>query len=216
MPILLPHAFAARSGGDLVLLDVREDAYSLIVDAVPVDDCGGAVLWPTGIRVRSDAADAIVEAGMAVADAPLDGPVPEVLGTIARRPWSPAARRPAGRDVLDLVIAWIGAAGTIRGGVPPHAFHRTRTTAAPDRSFLAAQLDALSSARLLVPTPTRCLPACLIAQRFLGQRGIASELVFGVRTHPFVAHCWLEAGGLLLDDEPDRVVGYAPICVARP
>jgi hypothetical protein len=38
--------------------------------------------------------------------------------------------------------------------------------------------------------------------------------VFGVRTWPFHAHCWLQCDDVVLDDQADRVAAYAPILVA--
>ena len=47
--------------------------------------------------------------------------------------------------------------------------------------------------------------------RFLQRSGGKATWVFGVRTWPFGAHCWLQLGDVALDDDPARLVGYAPI-----
>ena len=39
----------------------------------------------------------------------------------------------------------------------------------------------------------------------------AAVWVFGVRTWPFSAHCWLQIGDAVLDDDPERVGIYPPI-----
>lgn len=43
--------------------------------------------------------------------------------------------------------------------------------------------------------------------------GLADALVwvFGVRTWPFAAHCWIQIGDLVVGDVLDRVRGYTPI-----
>jgi hypothetical protein len=39
-------------------------------------------------------------------------------------------------------------------------------------------------------------------------------LVFGVRTHPFEAHCWLEKDRVILDDTVEHVRWFTPIARA--
>ena len=80
---------------------------------------------------------------------------------------------------------------------------------------LVDALTGLRETRLIMPSPRRCLPASLIAARFLRRLGREVEIVFGVRSHPFAAHCWIEAGGVVLDDDLDRVRAFTPIAVGR-
>ncbi|WP_312062938.1 lasso peptide biosynthesis B2 protein [Brevundimonas sp.] len=51
----------------------------------------------------------------------------------------------------------------------------------------------------------------LSVARVLASRGRGATWVFGVRTWPFSAHCWLQVGDVLLDDDLDRVALYTPI-----
>jgi hypothetical protein len=37
--------------------------------------------------------------------------------------------------------------------------------------------------------------------------------VFGVQSRPFAAHCWLQLGGVVLNDTVDHVKRYTPIMV---
>jgi hypothetical protein len=46
---------------------------------------------------------------------------------------------------------------------------------------------------------------------FLAARGLAADWVFGVRTWPFSAHCWVQAGGIVLNDTVERVAPYRQI-----
>ncbi len=48
---------------------------------------------------------------------------------------------------------------------------------------------------------------------FLGAEGIHPDWVFGVKTEPFDAHCWVQHGEIVLNDAPDRVRQYSPILV---
>lgn len=58
-----------------------------------------------------------------------------------------------------------------------------------------------------------CLLDSLTLLHFLGAEGIHPDWVFGVKTDPFDAHCWVQHGEVLLNDIPDRVRQYSPILV---
>lgn len=62
-----------------------------------------------------------------------------------------------------------------------------------------------------LPLPRKCLIRSFVLLRFLQRSGLGARWVFGVRTWPFSAHCWLQLGDVALDDDAERLVGYAPI-----
>jgi hypothetical protein len=81
-----------------------------------------------------------------------------------------------------------------------------------------------ADARPLVTAFTRLRPlfytlraACLLDSltllHFLSADGICPDWVFGVKTEPFDAHCWVQQGEVLFNDVPDRVRQYSPILV---
>lgn len=59
-----------------------------------------------------------------------------------------------------------------------------------------------------------CLYRSFMLLRHLRRRGHDALWVFGVRTWPFEAHCWLQLGDTVLDDSADRISAYSPILVA--
>jgi hypothetical protein len=63
------------------------------------------------------------------------------------------------------------------------------------------------------PAPAKCLIRSFILLRLLRRHGLDARWVFAVRTWPFEAHCWLQAGSTVLDDARDRLVAYHPILV---
>jgi hypothetical protein len=63
----------------------------------------------------------------------------------------------------------------------------------------------------LLPLSAKCLLRSFLLLRQLRAAGEDALWVFGVRTWPFAAHCWLQAGEVVLDDDWERVRGYAPI-----
>ncbi|HEY1926632.1 MAG TPA: lasso peptide biosynthesis B2 protein [Caulobacteraceae bacterium] len=63
------------------------------------------------------------------------------------------------------------------------------------------------------PAPAKCLIRSFMLLRHLRRHGLDARWVFAVRTWPFEAHCWLQAGATVLDDARDRLVAYHPILV---
>jgi len=59
----------------------------------------------------------------------------------------------------------------------------------------------------------RCLHDSLALIHFLASLGMFPRWVVGVRVHPFGAHSWVQSGGLVLNDQPERVRHYRPILV---
>ena len=59
----------------------------------------------------------------------------------------------------------------------------------------------------------RCLHDSLTLTRFLARRSIFPRWVIGVKTRPFAAHSWVQAGHLVLNDLPEHVRRYTPILV---
>ena len=96
-----------------------------------------------------------------------------------------------------------------------HHGRRRRQLLAGDRGELAETL--LAQARLFnavlpwSPVQGACLFQATLLLEFLAARGLAADWVFGVRTWPFSAHCWVQAGGAVLNDTVERVAPYRQI-----
>ncbi len=193
-------------------MDVRGDGYSLLVDAVS-EAQDAPVLQPTGVPLSAEAIETLRIAEM-IDDLSADSSAaltkPRIALTTDRndgRVASPAA-------IVDLLLALAGAWMRMRRGLPCRNYRDRRSVGAACPVALLQASVTLEAARLAVPTPRRCLPASLVTSLFLRRRGIASEIVFGVRTHPFAAHCWVEVDGVVVGDVLERVAAYTPICVA--
>lgn len=79
---------------------------------------------------------------------------------------------------------------------------------------LLAAVDAFHRWIPYAPLPGKCLVRSFVLKRFLARAGLGADWVFGVATWPFRAHCWLQAGDVVLDDTVEHVAGYTPILVA--
>lgn len=94
--------------------------------------------------------------------------------------------------------------------------HRAAGEVAPAQ---AGQLDAAArtflAARRLVPVRNNCLLDSLSLVRWLLTGGSPAVLVFGVKLHPFAAHCWVQSGELLLNDRLETVSRFEPVRVIQ-
>jgi hypothetical protein len=90
--------------------------------------------------------------------------------------------------------------GRIQQSIPDHEIHRLVGAFAKLRPFFFAARDA-------------CLFDALSLSEFLAGYGAFPNWVFGVQARPFAAHCWLQLGGIVLNDTVDHVKRYTPIMV---
>jgi hypothetical protein len=82
------------------------------------------------------------------------------------------------------------------------------TCNAPYTGTLVAAFQKL---RPLYPRSYLCLFDSLALLEFLAGYHILPRVVFGVVADPFQAHCWLQAGSTVINDELERVGRYKPI-----
>jgi Transglutaminase-like superfamily len=72
-------------------------------------------------------------------------------------------------------------------------------------------ITAFMNLRPLYPRPYLCLFDSLALLEFLAGYHSYPRIVFGVVADPFQAHCWLQEGNMLLNDDLERVDRYIPI-----
>lgn len=75
---------------------------------------------------------------------------------------------------------------------------------------LAAAFD--TTARLM-RSHDQCLVRSIAIADCLASRTISADLVIAVRIRPFAAHCWVQIGSRLVNDQQDQVASYTPILV---
>jgi hypothetical protein len=95
---------------------------------------------------------------------------------------------------------------------------RQQKTAAPtlERTGLEPWLRAATAfcaARRWVPIRPICLLDSLALLQFLGRRRLPADLVFGVKLNPFSAHCWVQAGDVILNDHVEFAQRHTQILV---
>lgn len=67
--------------------------------------------------------------------------------------------------------------------------------------------------RRLLPSRGTCLADSLAFLAMARGRGLPAKMVFGVISEPFAAHCWVQLGGVVLNDALDNVRNFTPIKV---
>lgn len=211
-----PHIHLAAVNEDVILLDLDGDRYDCLLDAArwlfPGDQGRIQALNP-------EAADALVSAGIAT-PVPLSAPRRPLLRP--RREVAPSSHPPRGevlrafftqasatmlfqrKSLLELVR--LAPSGAIQAARP---LARLKKSAAPPD--VAVLTSAARLARPWIPFEGECLQRSFQLGRYLAFRGVATDWVFGVRTWPFSAHCWLQAGDLVVGDRLERVRRYTPI-----
>lgn len=212
---LKPGVHLADVDGDLVLLDARRNAYFCVPRASAV------ALKPIlsgNHRSRPDAEmlDELEAAGL--------------FGLIDGR-GAPAA--PARRAVTDLgqfagararatpmrcwrlSVAVASAQFALRARAPEHwlgaVARRNAALTKADTPLVHALARFAVDSQPIFPRTARCLPSSMSMINFLHSYGYAVRWVFGVRTYPFEAHCWVEAGGVVLNDSVEHIRSFTPI-----
>lgn len=206
---------AAAFGCDLVLLDARTGEYDLMASAASVvelsadrrtltflDDADIAALATSGLFSAASQTNAS-RAAVAPCRSALgegDGPVGAV-------------------DGARMALGWLRMLGRYYGRSFPALIARERPDASRRESDGEGEARLLHRARAFdrlspwTPFAGDCLFRCAMLLQLLGADAAATDWVFGVRTGPFLAHCWLQSGDLVLTDAADAVTLFSPILV---
>lgn len=228
--LLTSHVFVCISGEQVILLDLHRDQYlalsdesarllgSVIVDW-PVEPIGG-VQQNIDATVEELVARGLITldpqqgkpAGMIEHPRPSETLLPQAqLFADSRSPRSSARALRFARIAVAAVqarlwlrfhsIEWI-VNNLSRGEVRPPL----------DESAARCHVALFYRARpFLFSSRNACLFDSLALLLFLRRAGVYPQWVFGVRTGPFAAHCWLQSGSIVLNDTVDNVRSYTPI-----
>lgn len=88
--------------------------------------------------------------------------------------------------------------------------HEIAASTAPEDNLLQAN-EQFARARRYVPIEPICLLDSLSLLRFLSRRGLPANIVFGVTPEPFAAHCWVQAGEMVLNETLSDASAHTPI-----
>lgn len=209
------HVHPALVGEDLVLLDARAGRYLCLPGA-------RGPLGLTGNALALSPADARVAAGLLAADLATRDDAPGSRSPPPARPTREPPHNVEGRLTLGEAFRLMASLWDVlrhyRGRDLPEILAyagRNAAGAGPGDLDRAAETHRLvrrfEAAAIWLPVPDKCLARCFLLLRFLQRSGLGARWVFGVRTWPFMAHCWLQLGDTALGDDPERLSAYTPI-----
>lgn len=208
---LLSHVHAVAVGDDIVFLDLTSD-YLCLVGAASV-----MRLMPDGAVVVDDpaTAQALLEAGLIGEVAPCERRPPPSKPVLDLPP-SQRPIRPS--DWVALAQACVSTSSMLRFRSFAELIGSTRRRRSSSDAPTATEavLDAAAAFSRIQPwSPVGgvCLARSYLRLQYLWRRGLDADWVIGVRTWPFMAHCWLQAGDVALDEDVERLVAYTPIMV---
>lgn len=209
---LADHVHGAVLDGDLVLLDVDADAYFCLPAGEHSLALSGRALDASPVAL----AQALIETGLAKPALAVDFPVAEL-----KRPQRSArAALDADPDLKAAPIRWqhlsalFGAVREARRAERRPFAVRLRRPDAPPSVLTVELLADLAVFRRLIPwlpVDGACLFRSQLLRAYLAALGHGVTWTFGVRTWPFIAHCWLQVEDMALDDEAERLVAFHPI-----
>jgi hypothetical protein len=81
----------------------------------------------------------------------------------------------------------------------------------PSEQSLLRAAWQFSQARRYVPIDPICLLDSLSMLRLLSHHGLRAHIVFGVTAEPFAAHCWVQAGDIVLNETLSDAIAHTPI-----
>lgn len=224
------------AGASFVILDLPNDRYLALAPleaeamrAALSASTGRPITQTTGAETArsGEGLQSLLDAGIVTADTIHGRP----LTTTA---WPPAeasiledARRDEGRLTASRAIRFVTAAIAAERRLRRRPLHETvehvraRRLDAQERSSCRCDFSAvrdLSAAfgrlRPLHPSARRCLFDSLALVEFLALYQVHPVWTFGVRLDPWMAHCWVELDGVLLNETLEKAAQFTPIMTA--
>ncbi|MFK4056829.1 lasso peptide biosynthesis B2 protein [Brevundimonas sp. NPDC046655] len=204
---LAPGIHAVRAGRDLILLDLAADDYLCLPECGPLKISGAVVRGPMETLLRLAAEELLHSERTPAPHREVPPALPRTALTL------PDTVRPTFRDLATFSVIWLDAAR-----VCPTLYDLARRVQGrcgrqDDLAAIAARVEVFNRLLPLVPWTGACLLQAELLLRFLNAAGLDADWVFGVRTWPFLAHCWLQVGDVCVSQVPETLTIYRPIMV---
>jgi len=226
------HVRACSIEGQLVLLDLRLSKYigisgprlDALLPYIPGADARHAAVAPAADAGDDTLVQQLIAKELLVhtcTDGPAATPIPEPLQSACTNRALPFSRRSLG-DLASLAMAAIAARrwmnrlslAQIQDCVLRLRQHNLAGAEPANHSELPEAVASYVCLRpFLYSAHDQCLHDSLTLVGFLARRGLFPSWVIGVRTQPFAAHSWVQAGSIVLNDQHEHVRTYTPILV---
>lgn len=203
MTYLAPGVYMAKVSDDLIILDTQADDYACLFSRAAEVTLGegGGVSAPPDLMAALQAAGFVCDVGPDLRR----GPAPRAVHSL------PTPRPSTTAALVAVVECWCDAL-VFRTRPLIALIGRPRLHGRPRPDPARAVAD-FTAALPWAPANGACLQRAFQLRRRLARRGVTTDWVFGVRTWPFSAHCWLQIGDSVVGDRLERVRAYTPIAV---
>jgi len=229
---LADHVRACHVDGQVILLDLNKDRY-IGVDGAPLSGAAHWIAdWPLthpvvdDISSRADLSGwvrSLQQAGL-ITTASSTRSQQETLAEARESLGAPDPTLWAGvqwRRIASIAHATFIAARWLKRRSLAEIADHVRHLRPGSASCMSTPTEHLRSAvgwylrvrPFAISSQDECLHDSLTLLRFLASEGMYPHWVVGVRTRPFAAHSWAQAGGLVLNDLHENVRGFTPILV---
>jgi hypothetical protein len=232
---LADHVRACQVGDQMIFLDLRLSKY-IGVGGPQLPTLSAAILGRPAIdgaqELPSNAAPLDewirrLRGQQLLADAPateLERKLPEPIEPIASltmddedravdSEWHHLVRLWRATLVTAAWLRWCSLAGIADRVAALRARHSERGDGLAADAMHAEAARYMHLRPFALTTHDRCLKDSLTLIHFLATQGLFPRWVIGVRVHPFGAHSWVQSGGVVLNDLPERVRHYQPILI---
>ncbi|HKT73448.1 MAG TPA: lasso peptide biosynthesis B2 protein [Steroidobacteraceae bacterium] len=229
---LANHVFVCLNGDQIVFLDLKEDRYW----ALEASQTAGLAACVSGWPVQDDpdrpssadtVADALVGRGL-LSDGSRDGkdatPVVATAPSVDLIVDDGHAVGPAGWISLAKFLTAAVTARIVLWCLPFERVVRRVTRRKKISGPKAPPLDIVRARRIVeafgrhrvffFTSHEECLYDSLALLEFLALHRLYPDWVFGVRTRPFAAHCWVQQDAVVFNDTVDHATSFSPIMVA--
>jgi len=200
-----PGVFMAAVEDDIVMLDCRSDSYGCLPEAAP-----HVIIADHSVSADPDMLAALQDANLLSDECqPLRRSLPPTPTVEMNTTGKGLAVRDAVRFLASCRDARrLGQSPSIERfleALPPEP------RGVPDPGRVASITATFQNLLPWAPAQGVCLWRAFVLLAMLRRAGQTATWMFGVRTWPFSAHCWLQVGDTVLDDDPERVAAYTPI-----
>ena len=227
------HTFACRAGRYYVFLDLLRDLYFSVpreglddlapwIQGGPFASCAALTARTPPSAAATAVAAELVGAGV-LSEVPREeglsvrlAPTPVTDLTSFRGSLHPAGRRC--RHFMSIAASMRYARWALRSTSMysiAEAIGKSKrkppAMGTKERQKAAELAEIFLHYRPLFPWDYRCLFDSLALIRFLSRFDLYPDWVFGVQDDPFSAHCWVQAGIRVLNDDLEHVRSYTPI-----
>jgi hypothetical protein len=230
---LTGHVFLARAGCHYVFLDLRQDSYICVdpqftayldfrLDLPPADVAWAVKIDPAVPAAAEDLLAQMIELGILTSD-PRNGKKATQLTHVEGIRELPRYGVGGPRIRFGHVAAFLKAAavakmllrlGRIEATVMRITNRRIRS-ASPAPQYSEEVRDLVEIFRKLRPLTMRRKDRCLLNSlaliEFLAAFNVFPAWYFGVRMNEFLAHCWVQEGPTIYDDDVENICDYSII-----